>query len=162
MNCWREQCGLPRCREDETVITLDDRRQKNGWTCGRVAIEIVWDYLGLGNRSVPSTPLDGTSPDTLESVLWQSGVTVQSGSMDLADLQYHTRRGRPVICAVTEESGEGHWVVVAGVRHGKVYFQCPLDGPCKEAAQQFEMRWQDHTRRGVVYTQWGVACGPGG
>ena len=95
---------------------------------------------------------------TVPLLLLQRFLRSQSGSMDLNDLQYHTKRGRPVICAVTEESGEGHWVVVAGVRHGRVYYQCPVDGPSKETGQEFEMRWQDHTRRGVVYTRWGVAC----
>lgn len=149
------------------VLPLADIRQTKNWTCGHAALLIAWEFFGCKSRPVPATPVDGTSPDLIETLLWQSGLTVQSGSMDIEDLRYHTKRGRPVICAVTEPSGIGHWIVVAGFQRrtheGKrvphIRFQCPTDGPCVEPVEQFEARWTDATRRGVVYACWGIAVG---
>jgi hypothetical protein len=140
-------------------LTLRDARQTSEWTCGRAVLETVWDFFGVRSRPVPSTPLDGTSPDTIEALLWQSGLSLQSGSMDIADLKYHTGRGRPVVCCVTEAGAVGHWVCVSGVQYRTVFYQCPDDGPSREPIASFEGRWTDQTRRGVSYVRWGIAVG---
>ena len=159
VNCWRANRGFPPCEGDDVTLVLPDLRQQTPHGCGRCALEVVWDYFGVRARYAPPNPVDGMSPDTLENALWNSGVCVQAGSMDLDDLRYHTRRGRPVVCCVTHESGDGHWVVVAGVSRGAVRYQCPADGPARQRAAEFLARWRDQTRRGVLYSRRGIACG---
>lgn len=146
---------------------LPDIRQKKAFQCGRAALEVVWAHFGVSRPPlVPSTPLDGTSPDVVEALLWYSGLRVQSGNMDVADLRYHTGRGRPVLCVVTQPEGVGHWVAVGRMgrlRRGRrlaetVVYQCPFSGPAEEFADGFEARWHDFTRRGVAYPSWGIAA----
>ena len=139
-------------------LQLVAKTQSQDFSCGAVCLEVALDYLGVRTRTVPSTPIDGTAPDTLEAALWQSGVRVQSGSMDLADLKHHTGMGRPVICLVTE-GDVGHWVVVGGIHRGRVEFVDPLVGHRKEPVTEFARRWAsgDSTRRGVNYTNWAIA-----
>lgn len=139
------------------ILKLPDVRQKEPHSCGDAALRIVWDFHGVKSRPTVATVIDGTSPDTLEAMLWKSGLSVQAGVMDVGDLQYHTRRNRPVICCVTEESGVGHWVVVAGVAYRRVHYQCPVRGPVFESLAEWNRRWDDVTRRGVSFSQWGVA-----
>lgn len=143
-------------------LQLVAKLQTRDHACGNVVADIVFDFLGVRSRTVPSTPIDGTSPDTLESTLWSSGVRVQAGSMDLDDLKYHTRRGRPVICLVVTDDNVGHWVVVSGIERGKVCMVDPLVGDTREPTAAFLKRWSagDSTRRGVHYTQWAIAAGP--
>jgi hypothetical protein len=139
-------------------IDLPDLRQlPDGFDCGTVAAEIFWDHFGIKSRPVPATHIDGTSPDVLESLLWDSGMAVQAGTMEVADLKHHTGRGRPVACCVTEPDGVGHWVVVGGVTRGRVRYQCPLKGPASEPVEAFEKRWADRTRRSVRFERWGIA-----
>ncbi len=142
------------------AILLPDIRQRSSWSCGRACLEIVWACLSVRTRHTPDNPIDGMSPDTLENALWNSGLRVQAGSMDLDTLRFHTRRGWPVVCCVTHDSGEGHWVVVSGVARGSVAYQCPTDGAMKKPAAEFLARWTDQTRRGMQYARWGIACGP--
>jgi hypothetical protein len=138
-------------------IELPDIRQDTGSDCGKAVATCVWELRGVKKRPIPWTPLDGTAPDTLEAVLWQSGLSLQSGCMDIGDLKYHTSKGRPVICLLTEAGVTGHWVVVSGVRYRQVHFHCPIDGPSFEPIVDFERRWLDQTRRGEVYVRWGIA-----
>jgi hypothetical protein len=141
------------------ILDLADLRQRDDWGCGRVAAAVVHAYLGSKGRHPHATPIDGTDPASMEASLWRSGVAVQAGAMDVDDLRYHTRRGRPVIALVTEASGEGHWIVVAGIERGRVWFQCPVQGPMVEPVASFEARWIDETgRRGVTWSRWGIAC----
>lgn len=160
------------------ILTLPDLRQgPNDATCGRVCAHVVWDYFGvqwrpdlankIEERKVPGNPIDGTHPDTLETVMWEAGLNVQAGCMDLHDLRHHTKKGRAVICPTTEDDGVGHYVVVAGFTRRKsggktvphVRYHDPLEGPMDEPAEAFEARWVDRTRRGVKYLRWGIAVG---
>ena len=141
-------------------LELADLRQgDDDAACGKVALRVVWSHFGTRVRLVPCTPIDGTSPDVIESLLWHSGLPVQAGQMDADDLKYHTSRGRPVICCVTEAGGGGHWVVVGGVYRGRVHLQCPLAGPLAEPVADFVARWTDQTRRGTQFDHWGIAAG---
>jgi ABC-type bacteriocin/lantibiotic exporter with double-glycine peptidase domain len=142
----------------DVVLTLPDVRQSSAHSCGDAALRIVWEFFGVPVRSrAVATPVDGLAPDTLESALWRSGLSVQAGTMDELDLKYHTGRGRPVVCCVTEADGSGHWIVCAGMCRRKVYYQCPLGGPKSEGVEEFLRRWTDGTRRGITYLRWGMA-----
>jgi len=160
MNCWRARVHLnPPCAEADVVLDLPVKLQANGWSCGEAAARIVFEFHGARGKKPRSSPIDGTDPRAMETSLWLSGLSVQAGSMDLDDLRHHTRKGRPVICLVTEASGEGHWVVCAGVTRGYVWYSCPADGACKERVASFEARWADVDRMGVRYVRWGLAAG---
>lgn len=154
------------------MIALPVVLQSNDFTCGAACVEAVRDYFGVPENArvpVPTTPIDGASPDVLENVLWQSGLSVTSGSMDLDDLRHHTKKGRPVVCVATEDDGCGHWVCVAGFTRRKhegktvpcVLYLDPLEGMMTEPALAFEARWFDSTRRGVKYIRWGLAVDGG-
>lgn len=148
-----------------------DRPAAEVIACGQGVLECIWTHFDVAIRPVPVTPMDGVGPDTLEAALWHSGLRVQSGTMDLNDLAHHTKKGRPVICLITEDT-TGHWVVVQRVktrlvmRKGwakakkirYVHLQCPTIGPYWEPARVFVRRWRDRThRRGTIYKHWGIA-----
>lgn len=147
------------------------KRPEERISCGIGVLECLWTYFGVKTRPVPVTPIDGVGPDTLESALWHSGLRVQAGYMDLQDLHYHTRRGRPVVCLVTEPEKIGHWVIVQGFRFRRkklksgrvrkesyVFLQCPTVGPYYESTRTFSRRWIDVShRRGLIYKRWGIA-----
>jgi ABC-type bacteriocin/lantibiotic exporter with double-glycine peptidase domain len=159
MKCWRRTAGLSPCAEDEVILDVPHCEQKEGWSCGRAAAAMVFKYHVVKGRKPQATPIDGTDPRSLEASLWLAGLSVQAGSMDVDDLRYHTRRGRPVIALVTHSSGVGHYVVVTGVVRGGVYYLDPDGGPdvVRERADDFALNWQDRDRLGVTYVGWGLA-----
>lgn len=144
------------------MIDLPDLRQKADHDCGQTAARVVYQFFGLRGRAPQGTPIDGTDPRTLETAFRIAGLAVQSGTMDAADLKHHTGRGRPVACLVTEPDGTGHWVVVGGVRRGRVFFHCPVEGAKAEPVAAFAARWHDSDRVAVRYERWGIAAWPAG
>jgi len=157
MNCWRynrylSMCSAEECGEPTMILPIPDIRQKDDHDCGDAVVRAVCEYYGIRPRGRQSTPIDGTSPDTLEAALWSLGLHVIAGVMDCDDLRYQTRRSRPVICCVA-----GHWVIVAGVVRGRVHYHCPINGRQSVATVQYVEHWSDTTRRGVVYPRWGLA-----
>jgi len=138
-------------------LILPDLRQTTGYTCGLTCARIIYDFLGVRGKLPAATPHDGTDPMALESAFRVSGLSVQSGTMDLRDLWHHTRQGRPVVCLVTYQ-GCGHYVVVGGVERNRVHYQCPEIGPSAEYASEFEKKWQDLSHRwGHDFKHHGVA-----
>lgn len=140
------------------MLDLPDIRQQHDWDCGRAAVLTVCDALGVARPNVPATALTGIDPLSVEQTLWAAGLSVQSGRMTAADLRHHTRLGRPVIALVTEASGVGHWVTVAGLARGRVRLQCPGHGPMCEPVARFVSRWQDTDRLGRRFVRWGIAA----
>lgn len=94
--------------------------------------------------------LNGTDPRTIEAFLRGEGLRVFSGEMRLEDLAHFTKTGCPVICLVTMH-GSGHYVVAAGVKRNKVWFQDPSGGLGSLTAGDFIDRWVDFDRLGVSY-----------
>jgi len=104
-----------------------------------------------------TTPLDGTDPRILETVLRvRCGCRVLAGDMEIDDLREQTKLWRPVIALVTLD-GCGHYVVVAGVERGRVYFQDPLSGPVAMKIADFAAHWRDESRFRDRFTRWGLA-----
>jgi hypothetical protein len=139
------------------AVDLPDLRQKGPADCGPTAWKVACQAVGAAGRRPLHTLVDGCGPREIENALWHAGVGVQAGVMDVDDLRYHTKRGRPVICLVRSD-GEGHWVVVGDVARGFVHHQCPVHGPRKMRTAAFVAAWWDEDR-GVTYTRWGIACG---
>ena len=140
------------------ILNLPDVRQRNNWSCSEAAVRTVFEYHGAKGKLPVSSPIDGADPRTLEGALHRAGLVLQSGRMDLEDLRFHTRKGRPVICLVRNQNNDsGHYVVVAGVSRGQVHFQCSTYGFAKQKAGAFEDRWWDIDRGGMKIVSWGIA-----
>ncbi len=141
------------------MIDLPDYRQRDGHSCGPVAVRVALRALKCPAsiaENLPCHPIDGTDPRSVETILRTAGLCVQAGEMEWADLLHHTRLGRPVLCLVMLE-GVGHWVVVGGVRSSVVMGQCPANGPFSMRRSEWERAWSDSDRYGVVYWQFGIA-----
>lgn len=137
------------------MLDLPDIRQRKGWDCGRAAVDCVLQFLGKSAdlRRLMTTPMDGTDPRNIETMLRMAGCRVLSGEMSLDDLRYQTGNGRPVVAAV-----KNHYVVVGGVRLGKVRYHDPLVGPAKATVGDFMVWWNEADRLGVEYKQFGIAA----
>lgn len=120
------------------------------WHGYRVSYRSVLDELS------PSV-LDGVDPRTIESVLRRRGLSVASGNWTRGDVQHFTRSDRPVIACVPD-----HWVVVAGLRRGRVSLMDPIHGIASEHWSEFAARWLDSDRFGGVYRAFGIVAWGGG
>lgn len=136
------------------MLQLPDIRQRTGWDCGKAAVECVLRFFGSSAdlRKLGTSPMDGTDPRAIETCLRLSNHQVISGEMDLDDLRYFTKTGRPVIAVVN-----GHYVTVAGIARGKVHYQDPWTGPCKCKPGDFLGWWKEADRLGVTYRHFGIA-----
>jgi ABC-type bacteriocin/lantibiotic exporter with double-glycine peptidase domain len=143
------------------MITLSDMRQKNGYDCGIVAVKVLLKALGKrltpeNEISLSTSPIDGTDPRSIESLLRKLGLHVLSGEMSWQDLAYFTQT-RPVICLITLDN-VGHWVVASGLKDGKLHYQDPSGGPRSLGKKKWHDVWCDIDRLGAIYRQWGIAA----
>lgn len=141
------------------LLDLPDVRQRDDYDCGEAAADTVFRFLcgrSLSHVAL-SDAVDGLHPSNLEAGLRRAGLAVQSGTMTVADLQHHTRAGRPVLCPIAHHGG--HWVVVRGVARGKVYYQCPTAGRLSLSLAQWVDAWRDSTRAAHDFDRWGIAAG---
>jgi ABC-type bacteriocin/lantibiotic exporter with double-glycine peptidase domain len=143
------------------MITLSDMRQKNQYDCGIIAVKIL--LKALGKRMTPerltalsTSPIDGTDPRAIESLLRKLGLHVLSGEMTWNDLAYFTQT-RPVICLVTLDS-VGHWVVSSGIKDRKMHYQDPSLGPSSLGKRKWLEVWKEIDRLGASYRQWGITA----
>ncbi len=141
------------------LLDLRDVRQRDDHDCGEAAVDIVLSFLGTRGKSDVASAVDGTHPSAIEAALRRAGLSVQSGTMTVSDLQHHTRQGRPVLCPIA--SYGGHWVVIRGVGRGFVYYQCPVSGREQKRLQEWIDLWRDSTRAAHDFDTWGIAAGTG-
>lgn len=141
---------------------LPDIRQTDDFRCGEKVAQVVFQVLGVRPRVIAvANPLDGTHPATLLAVFRAAGLRCLTGECNLELLKAFTSLGLPVVTLVTK-FGDGHWVVVGAVRRGKVEYQCPVDGPCKEPTRAFEERWHDVDGWGTAYRRFVIVPFPAG
>lgn len=140
------------------LLELPDIRQKDGFSCGEVALKIVLSYYSGKSVRKParSCPIKGLHPSTLHAVFRWEGYKTVAGNMLIEDLKLHHSLGRPVICVI-QSDGVGHYVVSSGVRRNQVHYQCPTYGLCKKNAYEFLTKWYDYDSDGNEFRQWGVA-----
>lgn len=143
------------------MLTLSDIRQKTDYDCGIVAVKILLKALGKrltpdNEKVLATSPIDGTDPRAIEALLRKLGLHVVSGEMTWEDLVYFTQT-RPVICLVTYDK-VGHWVVAAGLKDRKMYYQDPSSGPRSLGKRKWLERWKDIDRLGATYRQWCIAA----
>ena len=158
-DCWCLSRGLPTCEGATvpTLLTLPDVRQRHPHDCGAAAYACVVGYL-LGKRQrIGADPHDGVHPFELEPALRRAGLATVSGSMTLADLAHHQRRGRPVCCLIRTDDG-GHWVVSRGVTATRVHFHDPACGFRWLSHADWLTAWHDQDRHGTVFRAHGVAA----
>jgi len=141
-------------------MNLPDFRQEGNWDCGRVVFRILcrhWQTEPDAKLASLANPVVGLAPDSLWSALITQGFRVLMGSLTVDLLRDLTKRGIPVACLI-QMDGCGHWVVVSGVRRGKVHFQCPLRGPSAVPIAQWETDWIDSHWSGGQFHQFGIAA----
>lgn len=140
------------------LLELPDYRQKDGFSCGEVALKIVLSYYSSKPIRKPARacPIQGLHPSTLQAVFRWEGYKTITGNMLIEDLKLHHSLGRPVICVI-QSDGVGHYVVSRGVRRNQVHYQCPTHGICQKNAHEFLTKWYDYDSDGNEFRQWGVA-----
>jgi hypothetical protein len=140
------------------MLAIPDIRQRCGHDCGPSVFRAVAGFLGLPDGDVPgSHELTGLSPDYLETSLRRAGCRCVSGDMDIADLGWHTAKGRPVIALITPHR-VGHYVIVRGVgSRNAVHVHDPLTGQGKYGQREWLRIWRDVHRLGSEYCQFGIA-----
>lgn len=140
-------------------LVLADIRQAEDYDCGTAAMDTVCRFYHKRERGPVklANQIQGMAPETVEALARSLGFHVISGRMLIEDLRLLTKT-RPVMCCITHDTGEGHWVVVRGVQRGRVYFQCPTLGPRSLEKVQWLKQWTDRTVKGHAYDQWGICA----
>ena len=153
---------MPACGESVAVplLTLPDVRQTAGHDCGEAAAKCVLEVYQVVAKPKFATPIDGSDPRTLESWFRRLGFHVLSGEMTLDILKAICQQMRPVICLITPEGSDSHYVTVKRVSRRGVYFQCPWDGPSSMSEADWLESWTAVDRCGTRYSRWALACWP--
>jgi len=139
------------------ILKLPVVKQKLPHDCGVAVFRSVCKYLKVHTlrNTLDADPINGLHPFELEPAFRRLGLSVSAGSMDVDDLRYHARRGRPVVCLVT-----GHWVVSGGIFRGHVTIMEPFEGVIKRVPiLEFANDWQDSDRNGTVFRNYGISVG---
>ena len=143
------------------LLNLSSIFQTSPHDCGPTAFRIVCDYFSIAPPPPTSCNIIGVGPDYIEAALRRAGLLVQFGEMTIADLRHHANNERPVICLVNYD-GEGHYIVSRGVSRSRVFGVCPTRGRFDMAAADFVAMWNDVSRYGGQYRQFGIAAGRAG
>lgn len=153
-------CRCPLCTgESEMLLQLPNVRQETDWSCGEAAVRTVLQYLGK-RYQVPalSTREHGTHPAQIQQALILAGLRTFSGAFRTSQLRACADDWTPVVCAIRDDDGNGHWVVSAGVRRGRVHYQCPLTGPRSLPEAEWVARWHDVGMYGDKFEDFGIAA----
>lgn len=162
--CWREARHLlPLCEgcDVPALLEIPDVRQRSDYGCGDAAVDAALGALGLARKRGTrlSAPEQGMPPDVLAAVLRASGCEVLAGPIltGVDGLKHFAAAGCPAVCPVADHGG--HWVVVRGVRRGRVHFHCPLSGPASKSVADWVAQWADvHGESGHRFERWAVVC----
>ena len=146
-------------------LDLPDVRQRTGHDCATAALRTVYQWhFGRDSRIRDlSSAVNGTDPATLEAnIRVGGGWNANGGEMILDDLAHYCATWRPVIALISPDypdSGESHYVVVAGVYRGRVHYQCPEQGPGVMAAAKWLSLWHGRGKH-ADFRCWCVAAWP--
>lgn len=142
------------------MIELQPIFQRKSFDCGRAVVQTVLTYYGRDpketRRRLQVSSFDGVHPAGIAAFLRDQGLKVLLGEMTLGDLRWQTRQGRPVI-ALVQRAESGHYLVVKGVRRGRVFYADPADGAGDEHELAFLGRWHDTDGLGTKYEYFGLS-----
>lgn len=140
------------------MLIYKDWRQKKANTCGPTCVRLACAALGsryteefLEERLLCSND-DGTEPSNIAAFLRSEGFAVLDGNMEVVDLNYFTKNGRPVIALC-----DSHYVAISKVFRGRVYFQDPTEGPRSLTTEQFNNYWNCESYLGVPFKRWAIS-----
>jgi len=146
------------------MLEVPEVKQSRSYDCGAACAKAVlsyWEkrYPRLSEAGWPS-PIDGTDPRVLETLLRKSKLQVVAGEFTVPLVRHCLKSLWPVICLVRAD-GVGHYVVVTGVARGRVYCMDPEVGHTSKPLAEFVRRWQasDVCRSGSPYWQWAIGAG---
>lgn len=133
------------------MLDTADLRQKDDWSCGAVALDVLFRYHGLRlpapMRSL-ADPAKGMDPATLELIVRRHLVYVAAGRWDLRTLRAFAAR-TPVVCHVVVRGDGGvpvdHYVVARGVTRTRVHAHCPSRGRYDVPHAEWLAGWTDTT-----------------
>lgn len=166
----------------QALLEIPDVRQAGDFDCGAAATQSVALYFGVDEgrqesdyvRELGTTEGDGTEPEAIIDWLNDHGLVTTSGQgMSLDDLKRFYAEGKPVIVPLQmygdtpeydqEEAANetGHYVIVQGLGLGLVFFQDPIGGRQMMAEADFDARWHDREKEGVIDDHFGIAVGKG-
>lgn len=155
-------------------IPLPGVRQRNGYSCGAVALMSIMAYYGVGPENqfeymlaLGSDPKMGTPHRAIARFARKHGLKVLTQTnMSTTDLCRHLDARKPVICAIQAHGSPdlydrakcGHYVVAIGYDAKNIYFEDPLLDAFRGYLPwaEFDRRWHDKGARGKVYDHLGL------
>lgn len=139
------------------MLEIPRVKQRHDHECGVAVLRAVCQWWGTSVPRIEADPLHGLPPDLLEPTFRRAGLSAMSGEASIPALHRLTGIGWPVCCLV-QSGGVGHWVVVRGVRRGRVYAMDPADGEYRSwPGADWLAIWQDSDRRNTPYRGYGLA-----
>lgn len=150
---------------DEFSLPVQNFSQSTPYSCGAVALQIVFEYLGKNLteealiRLAKTNPEIGTNPKDLVAAAKAIGFKViWKEKWTEARVRKTLERGLPMIVNFQHqpEKGEGHYAVIIGYTKDEFIFSDPSRGEdfWKEKIEVFLKRWyelEDNTEReGIV------------
>ncbi len=166
------------------LLNVPNVEQPNNYTSGPTSLQAVLAYYGTNVNldklinSTNTTLENGTLPDNIAQAARQNGFNAQiQQNMTLQDLQQNINNGTPVIidCQAwrsnttnlnvnwTNDTMDGHYMVVIGIDNQNVYFEDPaiLGSRGYISDQEFLDRWHDqytdpNTGENITNTHLGI------
>lgn len=136
------------------MMKIDPVYQTGSTDCGKACLTMLLNYhkKNLKGLDALANSLDGVQVRTIESYLREKGFQVISGNFNYAFLCHFITRKTPVICLLDD-----HYVLVKGVEHYKVIFNCPVLGEKKISATHFRRCWFNDSD-GACLLNWAIAA----
>ncbi|MGO9387662.1 MAG: C39 family peptidase [Methanobacterium sp.] len=166
------------------LLNVPNVEQPNNYTSGPTSLQAVLAYYGTNINldelinSTNTTLENGTLPNNIAQAARQNGFNAQiQQNMTLQDLQQNINNGTPVIidCQAwrsnttnlnenwTNDTMNGHYMVVIGIDNQNVYFEDPaiLGSRGYITDQEFLDRWHDqytdpNTGENITNTNLGI------
>lgn len=142
------------------LLALPEVRQRNPNDCGPAVARSVLRYFERPVCRVDSTlrphPEDGTLVRRMADLFIHNRLAVTMRErLSVEQLGVMCQELGPVLCLVTWDR-YGHWVLVRGVKRGRVYLMDPESGYCDVPAAEFVAAWHD-TDGDVKLDRFGMA-----
>ncbi len=137
-----------------SMINIPPILQTTTSDCGKACMAMVLKYYNCPERSLDSFPsaVDGMQVRTIESYFRERGFCVMAGNFNYGMLSHFISKKCPVICLI-----EDHYVVVKGIKHYRIHYNCPMLGEKCITATHFKRIWLNETDGSVLFN-WAIAA----